>query len=98
MKKRYYILLAVVLAIAFVCVSLKTGTIRIEKVWDSTEGVMTIQVVDNISGETNETTTLSVDEQEVELLKSDYETESDYKRAIAEAKKKLGFREKQAER
>ena len=91
MKKRHYIQLAILLVIAFVYVSLKTGTLRIEhtKIWDP--NVLTVQVVDNTTGKTNEYTRLSVDEQEIEITRAEYETESEYKHAIEEAKAKLGF-------
>ena len=96
MKKRHYIQLAILLIITFVYVSLKTGTLRIEhtKVWEPTESVLTVQVVDATTGKTNEHITLSVDEQEIEIDMSDYQTDSDYKQAIEQAKTKLGFRKK----
>ena len=53
-----------------------------------------MKMIDEITGETNETTTLSIDEQEIEIQRPDYETDSDYNQAIAEAKAKLGFRGK----
>ena len=96
MKKRHYIQLAIILFIAFIYVSLKTGTLRVKHsiVLEPTESVMKMQSVDCTTGETNKNTTVSLDDQEIEIDRADYKTESDYEQAIEQAKAKLGFRKK----